>query len=435
MARWTAEQVRGVAPDQAALRAAETLAGPRGQTAWTSTGCDDEAVWGSCQGSGREPYRVAVDLQGPAYKCSCPSRKTPCKHAVALLLRWSDGAVNGGARTAEVDEWLATRRARAERAEERAVRAGPVDPGAAERRAEQRQERVAAGLQELERWLLDQVRDGLAGAARAGYGHWDGMAARLVDAQAPGAAGMVRRMGMVPASGPQWPGRLLERYAQAWLLARGYTRVGAAAPGLAATLRTRVGFSTPREEVLRAGTPVRDRWLVIGRRDETDVDGLTTRRVWLHGANTGQRALVLSFAMLGQPLDPGFAPGSVVDAELRFYPAAQELRALVAETFGVETSGEPSPLPVRAVLDEYARALACDPWLDTWPVVLGPAVPVPGERWHLVDDRDDAVPLSGVEHWRLHAVAGGRRVVVGGEWSAAGLRPLTVWTAERLVRL
>ena len=337
-------------------------------------GCDDDGLWGECQGSAARAYETVVDLTGPAYRCSCPSRKAPCKHALALLLRWSDGAVPEGPRPAGAADWLESRRARAEAALARAGSDGPVDPEAAARRASLRAERVAAGLRELELWLLDQVRDGLAGASRAGYAHWDTMAARLVDAQAPGAAGMVRRMGTVPAGGPQWPGRLLERYAQAWLLARGYARVAQADAGLAATLRARVGFSTSREEVLRTGVSARDRWLVIGSREETDLDGLTTRRVWLHGQDTGRRALVLSFAMLGQPLEPGFSPGTALDAELRFYPAAQELRALVAETHDVLSAPEPSSSPVRGVLAEYAAALARDPWLDTWPVVLGPVV-------------------------------------------------------------
>nr|WP_279163542.1 SWIM zinc finger family protein [Rhodococcus erythropolis] len=34
-----------------------------------------------------------VDLRGPAYKCSCPSRKFPCKHALGLLVEWSEGRV------------------------------------------------------------------------------------------------------------------------------------------------------------------------------------------------------------------------------------------------------------------------------------------------------------------------------------------------------
>ncbi|MFC6750247.1 SWIM zinc finger family protein [Deinococcus aquaticus] len=44
------------------------------------------SLWGECQGSGQTPYLTGVDLSGPAFRCSCPSRKFPCKHALALLL-------------------------------------------------------------------------------------------------------------------------------------------------------------------------------------------------------------------------------------------------------------------------------------------------------------------------------------------------------------
>jgi hypothetical protein len=37
--------------------------------------------------------------------------------------------------------------------------------------------------------------------------------------------------------------------------------------------------------------------------------------------------------------------------------------------------------------------------------------------------------------WRLVAASGGRPVTVAGEWTAAGLRPLSVWLRGGLVRL
>ena len=43
--------------------------------------------------------------------------------------------------------------------------------------------------------------------------------------------------------------------------------------------------------------------------------------------------------------------------------------------------------------------------------------------------------LGGAYPWVLASVAGGREVAVGGEWTAEGLRPLTVWYGDRAVRL
>jgi hypothetical protein len=79
----TPDQIRSLAPDAAAARAGETLSARRH---WSGLGRDDRAVWGRCQGSGKDPYQVVVDLAGPAFRCSCPSRKFPCKHALGLML-------------------------------------------------------------------------------------------------------------------------------------------------------------------------------------------------------------------------------------------------------------------------------------------------------------------------------------------------------------
>src|SRR6267154_135129 len=89
--RWSADSVFVLAPDDSSRRAAATLARP-GQ--WKNgAGAAGDLVWGLCAGSAKNPYQVIVDLAGPAFKCSCPSRKFPCKHALALLLLWSAGTV------------------------------------------------------------------------------------------------------------------------------------------------------------------------------------------------------------------------------------------------------------------------------------------------------------------------------------------------------
>ncbi|WP_208860783.1 SWIM zinc finger family protein, partial [Streptomyces griseoflavus] len=86
---WTADQVLALAPDSASRTAGRRLgtAGP-----WSEAGSSVEGtVWGLCKGSGTTAYRTVVDLadaSAPAFRCSCPSRKAPCKHALGLLLLW-----------------------------------------------------------------------------------------------------------------------------------------------------------------------------------------------------------------------------------------------------------------------------------------------------------------------------------------------------------
>lgn len=427
-----------LAPDASAQRAARAVAA---DDAWCETGfsADDDlppTVWGLCRGSGVQPYQTCVDLTEPAYRCSCPSRKFPCKHTLAMLLRWASGAVAEAPAPTWVREWQASRADRVSRAagREEVARSGGVGTGraAGEKAAVRRARRVAAGLEELDRWLADQVRGGVAGASKLGYAHWDAMAARLVDAQAPGAARLVRNLAEYVGD----PERLLAEFGLLRLLAAGFSRLDSLPPELAATVRLRVGLSVAAEEVL-AGEPVRDRWQVLGVRDEPEND-LMVRRVWLRGAGSGRAALVLSFAGPGQVFITDLVPGTALDADLCFYP--DHLRVLIARRYApaAPLTSVSAASPVAAAMREYARALAADPWLERWPVVLADVLPAKvGERWCVAADDGRGLPLDPAvgAPWRLVAAAAGRPVTVAGEWTATGLRPLSAWVDDRLVRL
>ncbi|HEY0699373.1 MAG TPA: SWIM zinc finger family protein, partial [Micromonospora sp.] len=309
--RWTTTQVLALAPDASSAKGAQSVSV---RSKWQQVGLDDTVLWGLCRGSGSKPYQACVDLTEPAYRCSCPSRKFPCKHALGLLLLWAAGAVSDGVGPDWVAEWRDKRAARSERATTRRTEGGPADVEAARKRAEQRAGRVAAGLAELDRWLLDQVSQGLAGAERAGHRPYETMAARLVDAQAPGAANAVRRLGGVVGVGPAWADRLLGELALLRLLVTGHERIEALPAPLADTVRSRIGIPIATDDVL-AGPPARDRWQVLGQVDLVD-DKLTTRRTWLHGAGTGRFALLLSFAAPGQAFPADVGPGTTIDADL-----------------------------------------------------------------------------------------------------------------------
>jgi hypothetical protein len=119
--RWSPEQVAAAAPTPAALAAARPLATT---TSWTRTGADERGLWGTCKGSAAEPYDTMVDHLGVGFTCTCPSRRSPCKHALALLLLWVDGAVPDVTAPASVEAWLQRRRPAGSRADRASVPAG-----------------------------------------------------------------------------------------------------------------------------------------------------------------------------------------------------------------------------------------------------------------------------------------------------------------------
>ncbi|MFI6366501.1 DUF5691 domain-containing protein [Nocardia sp. NPDC050630] len=425
-APWTEEQVSALAPDASSLSAARKLAGR-----WHGTGQSDTALWGLCQGSGSKPYQTIVDLAGPAYKCSCPSRKFPCKHALSLLLAWSGGAVAEATIADFAAEWINARAVRAAKppADPQARRANPAT-------AEQRRVRVTAGLEELDIWLGDQVRTGLAQTDRS-YRAFEAIAARMVDAQAPGVAAALRQLPTTVVTRADWPDVVLAEYARLHLLIAAHRRLDELSPELRASVRTHIGYPTSAESV-RAEPAVRDQWQVLGIRTSEE-ERLYTRRTWLYGRRTRRWALLLEHSF-GSPSFSAEVPlpGMMAEADLHYYPGGAPLRALWGERHG---AAEPfTTLPVAdgtiaGALAEHAEALAGDPWLRSRPLLLTDVMPVWTENgWYITESNGTALPVAAAEQpWRLLGVSGGHPLTLAAEWGVAGLVPISVCTAGEVV--
>lgn len=287
---------------------------------------------------------------------------------------------------------------------------------------------MASGMEELDQWLRDQVAQGLAAAAKAGYRHWDAIAARMVDAQCPAVAERLRSLGSAPHSGTGWEGRMLEELAMLRLLATAYLERDSLPPDLLASVRARIGFTVRQAHVIATAEPVPGTWDVLGRRD-AEQDRIRTRRTWLRGRGTGRPALVLSFAAAGETLDESLAPGTAVNGPLAFYPAAVPLRAVFTQPPAARAARTPEGGTITGMLRRWADALGADPWLENWPAVLANVTPARSPVPSLADASGDALPLhpGAGDCWPMFAASGGSPLTVAVEWTARGLWPLTAW--------
>jgi len=431
------DEVLALAQDAAAARAGLGLARPG---RWSGCGHDELAAWGSCQGSGQDPYLTEVALGDGASRCSCPSRKFPCKHVLGLLFLLADGAVPAGPRPDRVAAWLSARRARAaappgERDSRPLEVRAPADRQAAARRAASREAKTDAGTAELDRWLADLVRAGLGAAQSRPWSWWDEQARRMIDAQARGLAGQVRRMAATAATAGHrtgWPDRLADQVGSAHLLCAAWAHRDALTEPVRAALRVRLGYAVPAEEVAASGERIIDTWSVLGERTSDD-GNLRTLRQWLYGERSAAVVSYLSFGAGGQVPPAGLPPGRRTEATLALYPGTQPARALIAERHG---DGRPlGALPAvpgwDAALARAARWLSADPWADLLPMCAGgltvlPADPgSPGDRWLLRDAAGQAMPVAGGDQvrWALLALSGGWPVDVAGEWDGFAFTP------------
>jgi hypothetical protein len=438
----TADQVLALAPDPASAKAGQGLASPR---KWVASATDGTLLWGECQGSGATPYQTRVELGTIAYKCSCPSRKFPCKHVLGLMLLHTGGGVASGDAPEWAQAWLAERAAKVEKSAEAAAK--PREPSgdpaanaaAAAKRAKAREDRVATGLAECELWLRDVVRLGLAHAQTQPSRYWYDRAARLVDAQCAGVARRVRSLGWIVASGVGWEGRLLAALGEIALLCAAYARLDELPPPLRADVRRHVGWNQTQDEIVaRAFDIVDDTWTVVGTRVEED-ERLTVRRTWLRGECARRDALIVQFAPAGAPIADPLVAGIDVDAKLIYLESASPLRAVVAERGEISDA---RTIPQAAGLDDalsaYAQALAGDPWLERFPFVLRAVTPIrTGDAWFVRDAEGRALPIAANlrEPYALHALAGGHPLTLAGEWDGRAFLPLGAWSDSRFTAL
>jgi hypothetical protein len=435
----TVEEVIALAPDDASAKAARGLVAP---SKWPLLGASDAAAWGECQGSGSKPYQTQVDLAGPAFRCSCPSRKFPCKHGLALLLLRAEHGTRfeAGEPPAWVAEWLATRGQKAQKKEAQQAEkaAAPADPLAAARREGQRWQRIEGAGQDLRRFLADQLARGIGALAPADLQAWGTMAARMVDAQAPGLGARLQETMAGVRADEHWPERTLQGLGLLQLACDALARRESLAPPQQADLRTLAGWPHDQAEVATSGERVADRWLVLGLATEERANKLTERRVWLHGQRSGRAGWLLDHAFAGRGFEQVWFPGTAVDATLAFFPGASPLRALAVErgeasdaaAAGAALHGPADDASSDAPWRQVAERVAACPWTTLHPLLLRGTVVeiVEGRAWLRQGDAAWPLHLADAPLWLLLACTGGAPVTLAAEWDGRAIRPLTAWS-------
>lgn len=432
---WTEEQIIALSPDASSVKSGKDLAKP---AKWVTTGVSDRALWGECQGSGALPYCTGIDLRNTAFKCTCPSRKFPCKHGLGLFLLYiqQPEAFKQTTEAVWIQEWLDKRGDKVQKKEETKTDE-TSDAKAQTKRIEARKAKVEAGVEEIELWIKDFIRNGLITAPDKTPKFWQAAASRMVDAQAPGLAGMVRSLGEINYFGDNWQSLALQQLVKLYLVVQGFKRIDNLPQSLQAEIRSLIGWTLKAEE-LKANIGLIDQWLVLGRQTEQEGD-LTVQRNWLYGVNSRQFALILNFAYRTQTIDVSLVPGTAMEAELVYYPGNLSLRAVLKERVRTVAFPEvPGLADWQAVARQYASHCSLSPWLYLWPVIIEDIMLLPIEKkWMLKDSGSRMAPLDNRfdKIWKVLAYSGGHPLTMSFIRENDHFLPLGLWHKERYVVL
>ncbi|MCI5075046.1 SWIM zinc finger family protein [Oricola sp.] len=417
--------IEKLAPDQASLNAASKLTKP---SKWPRLEFDDKAglYWGECQGSGSNPYRVVIDAGDHGYKCTCPSRKFPCKHAIALM--WMVAGDASAFHPAEtpgwVSEWLGRRRktaptegpsqagapksiataGRPEKPEPAAPEAIRQREVAAAKRREKTQAAIAEAMGELDQWVGDQLRTGLNAFVADATERCRRIAARMVDLKAGALGGRIDEVPsrILTLDADEKPTAAMIELGKLVIIAKAWRR-----DPDDAEMRRIVSTSETRDQLLSdpAAFRVTSTWEVVGEQIRTRPDGLVSHSTWLLDllSPTPRFALLLDFhpASTGRR-ESAFADGERFDADIVYYPARSPMRAVIGSRQALSGNGE-NPWPKPATdhrsdqLRDYAQTQATSPWLASAPVLLEAGSLALGPRnrvWWQTRNNDMALPLA-----------------------------------------
>jgi len=467
----TLDRIEALAPDQASLAAARKLLKV---SSWPTLAEGEGLVWGECQGSGATPYRVVVNEADSGYKCTCPSRKFPCKHALALMWMRADRSAAFAPATVPdwVKDWLSRRRGTSSAAKakdedeaepkprpsirlaeipEAAVSADPkAEQRAAAARERNRLEReaaVLAGLDELDVWLADQVQQGMANFVAQIAPACRTIAQRLVDAKSSGLAGRLdalpTRLFTLP--GPMRPSAAIRELGQIHLISQAYRHAAELPELLAADARQAVGWSVTREALLSDSEAIRvdDKWQVFAVLSETQPDRLRRVESWLWRQSaadgTPHCAVLIDFVPVSSGAAAGgYLVGDQIEAQLSFYRSTIPLRAQITTLKkGADQTNEPVALPNETLSLSYAKyeqALAQLPWLGTFPLTFRAAsVRRNGEQLYLHDGESQlSLPLHTSQTSHALPLAGIGRIDGIGLWN--GYEFTLAWAETHLGR-
>lgn len=190
----TEQWILSHAPGPALAESGRELSGAGGFAALRRT-ADGRTYWAECAGSARNPYYVSADFSlsedEPVFSCSCPSRQTPCKHALGLLYELLAGReFDVDEEPAYVERARAKRLAEKERADARLERARRQNAAARERRLARQLE----GLDKAEKFSNELVRDGLRTVSELPAQSFERLAVEMGNCDLPGARDAFERM-------------------------------------------------------------------------------------------------------------------------------------------------------------------------------------------------------------------------------------------------
>jgi hypothetical protein len=280
-------------------------------------------------------------------------------------------------------------------------------------------------------WIYDIVRNGLLNLPGKDPSYFETVARRMIDAQAPGLANMVRGLGEINFYKESWQTPFLDQLVRIYLVLEGFSRLDSLSGALQSEIRNLVGLIQSQDEV-KADAGIRDDWFVLAKQIDKE-DNLTVERNWLYGIQSKRYALILQFYVKGQIAELNLVPGSSLDAEVCYFKGSSPVRALVKEQFGVKQMSAPAGFETwREIAEATSLIMNTNPFYDSFPIIIEDVMPVYKSQLILKDKEGKGIRVSSQfsNTWKFLAMSGGQPVKIFALGNEEEFTPLGMWVKD-----
>lgn len=303
-----------------------------------------------------------------------------------------------------------------------------------------RHEAFLRALEDLERWMSDTLRRGLAETRDQPPEFWEARAARMTDAKLPGVASILRRIALLPTAREDWSDITFSLLCRIQLLSDALRKLPELPPDLQHDVLTLLGQRQYRKELAQTRPGVQDEWSVLGtRRREEDI--FVTDATWLHGRRTGQLGLLLEFTPRARVPETPWPAGCVLQGEVVYYLGAVRQRLFFKqdpERVDVATSIPKTHANFEDCAEAFSSQLSRNPWLESAGVAIdGARLRMDSTDCHLIDQcgRRVAIDPEFEGLWKYLAVSAENFIPVFGEWTGFHFTPISLFTDDGIINL
>ena len=445
---WTEDKIKLLAPDNSTERRGRMLAS---SSKWTDLSTNYEAIWGDCTVLDTQRFSVQIQLKGLKYRCSCSSKNNACKHIIGLLYLYvkSSALFKHQPPSEQLTQWLRSEKLMTEEINKQPKKLIKTEIQiekariAKEKRWQKRLDLMSSGIEELEVWLTDIIRQGIANTNAENADFWNDAAAKMVNAKLPGISTYLKETYQLILQDADWTELLVSRLGQLYFWVTSFRNRLSLSAIMLEDLYRSLGKTQKRAEIIAEGPLLYDDWLITGIKEGKDVENRTYRRVWLQGKKTNKDALLYEsyFGHIG--FDNEYKSGWYINGKLAYYSKNYPQRATFEHfeiTDLVVKSNFRTYNSINSFMMNYTEAKSTNPWLSYFPVFIGgvSALIDSKNNLRLIDSDKNLLNLaeiSTMSKMKILSVSGGHPILLFGEWDGLHFEPLSIFNHSKFISL